>query len=118
MRCDKQPAKLLGDLGHMMYRRMGFQVGLERGKIETEGACATGEAWMKRGEYDAVHDTADFLHTIDRFNARRAAGDEADASSRSNGGHRRVSMPLVKRLEPAASIGRKDSTFGGQLSRC
>ena len=48
----------------MLNRRMSRQVGLECVEIEPECARATDEGWMERGEHDAVHDAADFLHAV------------------------------------------------------
>ena len=48
----------------MLNGRMRRQVGPECVEIETECAYAADEGWMKRGEYDAIHDAADFLHAV------------------------------------------------------
>ena len=48
----------------MLNGRMRRQIGPECGEIETECAYATDEGRMKRGEHDAIHDAADFLHAL------------------------------------------------------
>ena len=66
---DEEAPQLFWNVCHLLDGRMRRQIGLDFVEIEAAGLCLADEGRMTGGEHDAVHDAADFLHPVERFNA-------------------------------------------------